>query len=193
MTALKVMMSAGINPANGKEVFYLPDGNLTYRYDYRYKQIVGDLVPVVQGAFGVDCSYKNLDFSATLSYRLGASVFNQTLALKVEGADPTENVDRRVFYDRWKQPGDLARFKRIDSRQITPATSRFTTKEYALDGASIRLAYSLPRSFCTRLHVRRLRLAFATGDVFHLSTIRRERGLDYPFARVFRISATIIL
>lgn len=37
MTALKVMRSAGINPANGKEVFIDRDGNPTYEYDYRDK------------------------------------------------------------------------------------------------------------------------------------------------------------
>ena len=193
MTALKVMISAGINPANGKEVFYLPDGGLTYKYDYRYKQVVGDLTPTVQGAFGCDFSYRNMDFSVTLSYRLGASVFNQTLAMKVEGADPTTNVDRRVFYDRWKQPGDLARFKRIDSREITPATSRFTAKEYALDMASMRISYRIPESFCRKVHVRQLRFALSAGDLFHVSTVRRERGLDYPFARVFQISMSLNL
>ena len=193
MTALKVMISAGINPANGKEVFYLPDGGLTYKYDYRYKQVVGDLTPTVQGAFGCDFSYRNMDFSVTLSYRLGASVFNQTLAMKVEGADPTTNVDRRVFYDRWQQPGDLARFKRIDSREITPATSRFTAKEYALDMASMRISYRIPESFCRKVHVRQLRFALSAGDLFHVSTVRRERGLDYPFARVFQISMSLNL
>ena len=33
MTAIKVMRSAGINPANGKEVFIDRDGNPTYEYD----------------------------------------------------------------------------------------------------------------------------------------------------------------
>lgn len=193
MTALKVMMSAGINPANGKEVFYLPGGGLTYKYDYRYKHIVGDTVPIVQGTFGFDWSCGNFQVNATFAYRLGASVFNQTLAMKVESADPTVNVDKRVFYDRWKEPGDLARFKRIDSREITPATSRFTSKEYALDASSIQLSYFIPSSFCKKIHVRQMRLSLSSGDIFHISTIRREIGLDYPFARVFQGSVSINL
>ena len=45
MTALKVMRSAGINPANGKEVFIDRDGNPTYEYDYRDKYVAGDTDP----------------------------------------------------------------------------------------------------------------------------------------------------
>lgn len=45
MTALKVMRSAGINPANGKEVFIDRDGNPTYEYDYRDKYVAGDHDP----------------------------------------------------------------------------------------------------------------------------------------------------
>lgn len=105
MTALKVMRSAGINPANGKEVFIDRDGNPTYEYDYRDKYVAGDTTPAVQGSFGLSMSWRSFDLSMNFAYRLGASIYNQTLATKVEGASPTSNADRRVFYDRWKAPG----------------------------------------------------------------------------------------
>ena len=193
MTALKVMRSAGINPANGREVFIRRDGQLTYEYDYREKQVVGDTTPKVQGSFGFSFGWRAFDLSATFAYRLGATVYNQTLATKVEGTDPTANADRRVFYDRWKAPGDRALYKNIASRETTPPTDRFVAAEYALEGSSLKLSYSLPDSFCRRLHLRRIRVAASTGDLFNISTIRRERGLDYPFARVFQASLTVNL
>lgn len=193
MTALKVMRSAGINPANGREVFIRRDGQLTYEYDYREKQVVGDTTPKVQGSFGFSFGWRAFDLSATFAYRLGATVYNSTLATKVEGTDPTANADRRVFYDRWKAPGDRALYKNIASRETTPPTDRFVAAEYALEGSSLKLSYSLPDSFCRRLHLRRIRVAASTGDLFNISTIRRERGLDYPFARVFQASLTVNL
>ena len=193
MTALKVMRSAGINPANGKEVFIDRFGNPTYKYDYRDKYVVGDTTPKVQGSFGLSFSWRSIDVSMTFAYRLGATIYNQTLATKVEGASPTENADRRVFYDRWKAPGDHARYKNIANRETTPPTDRFVATEYALDGSSIKVSYSLPDAFCRRLHVRRIRLSLSTGDVFNISTIRRERGLNYPFARTFQASLNINL
>ena len=185
--------SAGINPANGKEVFIDRFGNPTYTYDYRDKYVVGDTTPKVQGSFGLSFSWRSFDVSMTFAYRLGATLYNQTLATKVEGASPSQNADRRVFYDRWKAPGDMARYKNIANRETTPPTDRFVATEYALEGSSIKISYSLPDSFCRRLHLRRIRLSLSTGDLFNVSTIRRERGLNYPFARTFQASLTINL
>lgn len=191
MTALKVMRSAGINPANGREVFIDKDGNYTYEYSYKDKYVAGDTTPVVNGSFGASFSWKSLDFSMTFAYRLGATVYNQTLATKVEGGNPRENADRRVFYDRWKQPGDMAKYKNIASREVTPVTDRFVAKEYALDGSSLKVSYTLPQNWITRIHLRRAMVSLSTGDLFNWSSIRRERGLDYPFARSFQFSLSL--
>ena len=77
MTALKVMRSAGINPANGKEVFITRDGQLTYEYDYRDKQVVGDTTPKLQGAVGFSFDVHAFNLSVSLGYRLGATIYNQ--------------------------------------------------------------------------------------------------------------------
>lgn len=193
MTALKVMRSAGINPANGKEVFITRDGQLTYEYDYRDKQVVGDTTPKLQGAVGFSFDVHAFNLSVSLGYRLGATIYNQTLATKVEGADPTANADRRVFHDRWKAPGDRARYKNIANREATPPTDRFIATEYALEGSSMKLSYSFPKHFCQKIGLRQIRIAASVGDLFNLSTVKRERGLDYPFARVFQMSLTVNL
>lgn len=101
----------------------------------------------------------------TFAYRLGATVYNQTLATKVEGGNPRENADRRVFYDRWKQPGDMAKYKNIASREVTPVTDRFVAKEYALDGSSLKVSYTLPQNWITRIHLRRAMVSLSTGDL----------------------------
>ena len=191
MTALKVMRSAGINPANGREVFIDKNGNYTYEYSYKDKYVAGDTTPVVNGSFGASFSWKSLDFSMTFAYRLGATVYNQTLATKVEGGNPRENADRRVFYDRWKQPGDMAKYKNIASREVTPVTDRFVAKEYALNGSSLKVSYTLPQNWISRIHLRRAMVSLSTGDLFNWSSIRRERGLDYPFARSFQFSLSL--
>ena len=44
------------------------------------------------------------------------NVINRTLADKVEGVDIlNENGDRRILTERWKEPGDLAAFKKIQA------------------------------------------------------------------------------
>mgnify|MGYP001419076210 CR=1 FL=1 len=57
-------------------------------------------------------------------YQFGAKAYNGTLASKVEGANPYKNADKRVLYDRWKEPGDHAKFRRIDDRTSPYQTTR---------------------------------------------------------------------
>ena len=129
------------------------DGNPTYEYDYRDKYVAGDTTPAVQGSFGLSMSWRSFDLSMNFAYRLGASIYNQTLATKVEGASPTSNADRRVFYDRWKAPGDKARYKNIANRETTPPTDRFVATEYALEGSSLGRLLP-PAASAARPHLR---------------------------------------
>ena len=80
-----------------KALFIDRDGNPTYEYDYRDKYVAGDTTPAVQGSFGLSMSWRSFDLSMNFAYRLGASIYNQTLATKVEGASPTSNADRPSF------------------------------------------------------------------------------------------------
>ena len=111
------------------------------------------------------------------------TIYNATLASKVEGTDPTVNADKRVFYNRWKTPGQEALFKNIAITEVTPPTSRFIGKEYCIEGSSLMLSYDLANKTCNKIHIKALRLSFSVGNYFYLSTIKRERGLNYPFAR----------
>ena len=109
----------------------------------------------------------------------------------MEGADPLTNVDRRVFYSRWREPGNAALFKHIALREATPPTSRFVAKEYVLEGTSLMLAYQVPSNLCRVCRVADARISLSTGQFFYLSTIKRERGLAYPFAHVFEIGLNV--
>jgi len=43
-----------------------------------------------------------------------------------------------------------------------------------------------------KLHLSGLRLSFTMNDLFYWSTIRQERGLDYPYSRSFNLTTNII-
>lgn len=191
MTTLKVFRSAGINPANGKEVFIRPNGEYTYQYDYRDKQVVGDTTPRLSGSLGLAWTWKLFSLSAGFIYRLGATLYNQTLATKVEGANPMENADARVFHERWKQAGDRVKYKHIGMQEYTPPTSRFVQREYALEGNSLMLSYTCPALFTRNMHVQRIQASLSVGNFLHWSTIRREKGLDYPFNRIYQLALTV--
>lgn len=188
LTALKVVPSAGIDPATGKEIFIKRDGSYTFTYDPNDRRVFGDTSPWAYGSLTSYLMYKGFSLNANFGYSLGATVYNATLASRVEGTKKEQNADRRVLESRWKQAGDVTRYRDIASTESPYQTSRFIQKEYYFTLRSLSLAYETEATWVKKLHMRRARVELLANDLFYLSTVKRERGLDYPFARSVEMS-----
>lgn len=183
LSTLKVVPSAGIDPATGKEIYIKQDGSLTFEYDPRDKITVGDTSPVVSGMMSSYLTYKGFSLTAGLRYQLGAMDYNTTLASRVEGADPKKNADERVFNDRWTKPGDKASYKDIADSTVPMQTTRFVSVHNFLELSTLSLAYDFKPIDLKYFNIRNLRLELMANDIFHYSSIKQERGLSYPYAR----------
>ena len=188
ISAVKAVQSGGIDPATGKEVYIGKDGRPTFTYDYNDKIVFGDSDPKVYGIFSSYLTYKGISLDFMLEYKLKSTVYNETLVTRVEGANPQNNADHRVFDSRWKKPGDYVKYKDIADQAIPEQTSRFIEDEYTLSMRSLSLAYDFAPEIYQKLRLSRLRVEFMTNDLFHWSTVKQERGFDYPFARSFQFS-----
>ncbi|WP_439183865.1 SusC/RagA family TonB-linked outer membrane protein [Carboxylicivirga taeanensis] len=190
-SALMVVQSGGIDPATGNEIFIKLNGDRTFKYDHRDKIIVGDIKPDLEGNIISNMNWKGFNLYLQFRYEYGAKAYNTTLATKVEGSNPYYNADRRVLYDRWKEPGDETMFRRIDDTSQPYQTTRLVQDNDLLTLQSLSLTYTLPRETCKKFHAERLKLVASTTDVFRLSTIKRERGTSYPFARTFNLGLNV--
>ena len=188
LTAVKVVPSAGIDPATGREVYIKRDGSYTFDYDARDKVTFGDESPLGQGSLSSYLTYKQWSASASFGYSFGGVVYNQTLVTRVEGANPKNNADERVFNDRWKKPGDYAKYRNIADYSVPQQTSRFVQVNNYLTLQSLSVAYEFTPWQIRKLGLTRMRLELLTNDLFYLSSIKRERGLDYPYARSVEMS-----
>lgn len=188
MSALKVVPSAGIDPVTGQEIFIKRDGNYTFTYDPNDKVIFGDTNPIGIGSINSYLTYKRFALSCTFQYSFGGALYNETLATKVEGANPKYNADERVLQDRWKTPGTVAKYKRIDDTATPYQTSRFVQMNNYLRMSSLALSYEVPTTWIQKYGLKRMYLEFLTNDLFYLSTAKRERGLNYPYDRSFEFS-----
>ncbi|MDE6378692.1 MAG: SusC/RagA family TonB-linked outer membrane protein, partial [Duncaniella sp.] len=94
------------------------------------------------------------------------------------------NQDRRALYDRWQKPGDHSQFKNIASSASTPMSSRFVQRNNNLTFQSLNVTYDF-YEIASRMRLEALRLSFYCNDLFYISTIKRERGTAYPFARSY--------
>jgi hypothetical protein len=188
MSTLWAVRSLGIDPANGMEMFQKLDGSKTYIWDPNDKVPLADATPILRGSFNNNFVYKQFTLNVVFSYSYGAYGYNQTLVDKVENVNITiNNASRRVLNDRWKQPGDVVKFKALTDGSITNTTSRFVQKNDFLDASSISFAYNFPRNLAwvRKLRLSTPRIAITQANVFRLGTMKNERGTSYPFARTF--------
>lgn len=190
-TALMMVRSGGIDPATGNEVYIKRNGELTFEYDANDKVKCGDMKPTIEGNVNTNLTWKGFTLYMLFKYQFGAKAYNGTLASKVEGANPYKNADKRVLYDRWKEPGDHAKFRRIDDRTSPYQTTRLVFDNDLFSLSSMSLSYELPREISQKIYADRVRLMLSTTDVFRLSTIKQERGTSYPFARTFNLSLNV--
>ena len=194
LTSIYGMKSLGISPTNGKEIYLRRNGDVTDVWSADEWTIIGDTAPKGQGSFGYTLSYKQLSMFASFLYTFGGDAYNNTLVSYVENADiKNDNVDKRVLLDRWQKPGDITTMKDIRDRNVTTgASSRFVQKNNTLQWSSLTMSYNFRPEQLKKLHLSGLRLSFTMNALFYWSTIRQERGLDYPYSRSFNLTTNII-
>lgn len=192
---LWAVRSAGIDPATGREIFINKNGHQTFRHNFSDEVVVGNSDPDLEGVLGSNFSYRGFTASVYVRYRVGGQAFMQTLFDKVENISSRGvalNQDKRALYDRWKQPGDNALFKAISSTEQTPISSRFVADNDMLIGESFSLGYETTTARWLRsFGASSITFKAYMNDIFHVSTIQNERGIDYPFARSISFSAGI--
>ncbi len=194
--ALFGVQSLGIDPATGYELYMGLDGLPTYTYDYSNEFYVGNSRPTYQGVVGTSLQIGNFDVTANFRYSVGAMVFASALYQKVEALTQPDllfNQDKRALYDRWQFPGDDANFSAITNIDISnttsPVSTRFLIKENTFSMESLSVGYRFDGEKLAKYGFNSLTARINTNNLFRISTLKEERGIDYPFARI--VSATI--
>lgn len=184
--------SVGINPANGKEIFIRPDGSRTDEWDPAYQQPIGISDPDLEGNAGLNAGLENFTFNLYFRYRIGGQMYNTTLVERIENADKRYNTDIRVLEERWQKPGDITFFKDVSDNSITQASSRFINDYSFLQLTSMNLSYDFSKTLISKFSMKSARLSFSMNDVFRFSSVKIERGLNYPFSASFRTSLRVM-
>ncbi|MVT08596.1 SusC/RagA family TonB-linked outer membrane protein [Chitinophaga sp. ysch24] len=192
MTAIWVVPSLGIDPANGREIYVKKDGSLTYDWSAADYVVDGDSNPEYNGTFGANVQHRGLSANFAFTFRYGGQQYNTTLVNRVENADFNYNVDIRALEQRWRQPGDRTLYKNIADKTDTRPSSRFVQDLHELLFSSVSLGYDFSQSrWFRKVNMNRIYLAMNLNDLARISSVKTERGLDYPFARTISTSLSI--
>ena len=197
-TTLFTVRSLGIDPVTGKEVFLTRDGQKTFEWNSNDKVPVGDTNPKVSGTISSSLNYKDLTFNVGFTYKWGGIVYNSTLVDKIENRNIAYNLDKRAMTSRWQKPGDVTYFKKFSldaSASQTEQSTRFIMDDDELKMSTMSVGYRMRYekfNFLRKMNIDVLSLNFTTNDLFRLSRIKMERGMDYPFARSYTLSLSLI-
>ncbi|HZH88843.1 MAG TPA: hypothetical protein VFD78_06650, partial [Chitinophagaceae bacterium] len=82
--------------------------------------------------------------------------------------------------DSWQQPGDITNVPRMTAgystdTQFNTTSSRFLTKADFLSLNNVKLGYTLPQEFTSKMHITKLNL-YVTGD--NLMMLSARKGLN---------------
>jgi hypothetical protein len=184
-----VVPSLGIDPSTGKELYLGKDGLPTYTWSAANIVASGNRDPDLRGNFSTLVRYKSFSLNLSFRYTYGAQQYNQTLVDRVEVNNYRYNVDSRVFYSRWKQPGDIAAFKGIYVIDPTYKTSRFVQDENTFILQNVDLQYNVTnKRFLSKTKLQALNITANTSELAYWSTIRKERSLMDPYSRQFSLT-----
>ena len=195
-TTLYVVRSLGVDPVTGKEVYLKRDGTKTFTWDANDKVPVGDTNPKISGTLSSSINWKDLTCMLGFTYKYGGVVYNQTLVDKIENQNIAYNLDNRAGEGRWEKPGDVTSYVGFSPTGAnTPASTRFIMQDNEIRFATLSLGYRFSAEdfkLLDKASIDVLALNFTTNDIARISPIRMERGLDYPFARSYTLSMSIM-
>lgn len=195
-TQLFVVPSLGIDPITGKEIFLKRDGSHTFIWDPTDKVAVGDTEPRWRGNISSGITYKDWTANLAFSYQLGAYRYNSTLVDKIENINIDQNLDRRARDGRWEKVGDVVPYKKVAlNGHTTENSTRFVQKLNEIQLSSIAIGYRFdPKKFpiLKKANIGGVNVNATLQDLFRFATVKQERGYDYPFARTFNLSVSVL-
>ena len=194
VNAIYAVRSLGIDPSTGNELYLDKNGNITDTWNVADKVFLGTYDPKFRGNISSFFQWKGLSLNLAFGYRFGGYQYNYTLLNKVEINKvmiAQGNVDKRVYSERWQKPGDVKFFKKIDDK-ATKATSRFVMKDNVLELQNVTLQYTFDGpKLKEKAKIQSIIIGMNMSDIFYMSTIKRERGTSYPFARHAALSLSL--
>lgn len=188
---------AGVDPANGRPMYYGTEGGVTYNINNALRTVSGQTAntPDFFGSFSNSFTYKNITLSAMFYFKYGFEVYRENLQ---NTSVPSGNNQPVSNLSRWQVPGDITSVPRADD-----TGALFDSNRWLEDGSYIRLrnvslSYLLPQQISSKVGMKNINLSVRGVNVLTFTNFRGfnpDTGYfeddDYPINRTitFGISA----
>ena len=179
-----------IDPADGRPIYLDKEGNETKTYKFEgeegYAVPAGKVIPDFTGGFTNTFRYKGFELNALFTFSVGAQIYDSSSKRQM-GLASDWNFRTDIF-DRWRQPGDIAKYPRMSTEGSTygkDGEQWFNSTMWLFDGDYLRLknltfSYNIPPRTLEKYGISTLRV-FMSGT--NLLTFTKYPGADPEVAR----------
>jgi TonB-linked SusC/RagA family outer membrane protein len=190
---------AGVNPANGRPMWYDVDGNITYllRTIDGQQPLGHSGISKVYGGFTNIISFKGFELQALFQYDFGRIVQNTQEFRFADLAGALRNGITYYYDNRWTTPGQITEVPKPANNR-TELSGRISSYQsggrFFQDASYIRLkqltlSYTLPQTMLSKLKISNLRLY---AQAINLLTWTKWTGFDPEFADLGAVNQGVI-
>jgi len=179
---------AGVNPADGRPMWYDGKGNYTYNLIGATDQKVqGTRYPKFFGGLNNTVSYKNLSLDFLFQYQYGNKSFVSIFQNIWNSGFSDDNQIVSQLTEQWTTPGQITAVPRVLrqlphpnnagglSNQLNTGSTRYLYDASYIRLKNATLSYTLPSKIASKVKLRNIRV-FATG--INVLTFTKYPGLD---------------
>lgn len=168
---------AGVNPADGRPMWYDADGNIIYDITEAGDNRIyaGSAAPYVFGGLTTKFNFYGVDLSFMFYYTYGNKIYdgswNNVTSLGYRGL---YNQHQSVATDRWREPGDIAQYPKAYYGYTASTYGGYGSNRVIFDGSYIRLrditlGYTLPDKWTNAIKFSGIRAYMQASNLFTLT------------------------
>ena len=202
---------AGVDPSNGKSVYYVNDpddkqkGDFTFNgrgatYDYNNANytIIGNGIPDVTGGINTTATWKGIELGFNFTYKLGGSLYDGAYKDVADDGYYWERIRAESYYENMWTPthtdGTQPALAGTDLTDAIQYSSRHISSATYLRLKTLTLAYTLPRDVVNKVWMSNVRVYFNAENLLTFSKYKEAdpevnsystRGWETPIGKSF--------
>ncbi len=178
---------AGINPANGRNRYYRPDGSITETYSLNDQVMLEGKSPLAKffGSINSNLRYKSFDLSLQFYYNGGNYIYNQMYRNAVGDGGNASSLAINQYTDAlnyWTKPGDVVANPSITdaSQKVNLASDKFLEKGDYITLRDVVIGYTLPSSITRKLGIAGFRFYVQGTNLWMGTKFRGTPEVGFP-------------
>ena len=194
---------AGVNPANGNEMFLDIDGNLTETPNEDTDRVWSgkNVAPEMQGSFSLNADYKGFFIQSQFNYTLGVDFSDFDYQRLMNGNNISQfNLSSDILRS-WTPDNRVTDVPNIQngSNAGVYSSDRFLVDRDYLRLRFLSFGYNFPKEYLAKSNISNLRLFLNGENLITFTKFRgfdassRVSGLEYPTAKIVSLGLEISL